>query len=94
MSARGAALLISGGATFPNLTGKPDLGNTGFLSLGAGTALGTAHANLADGRVCGGRNVRSRAVRLSDAVCTPWAAMSKPPNFPACGYCGSSFRFT
>jgi len=38
--ARGAALLISGGATFPNLTGKPDLGNTGFLSLGAGTALG------------------------------------------------------
>jgi erythritol transport system permease protein len=38
--ARGAALLISGGATFPNLTGKPDLGNTGFLSLGAGTLMG------------------------------------------------------
>jgi len=38
--ARGAALLISNGATFPNLTGKPDLGNTGFLSLGAGTMLG------------------------------------------------------
>ena len=37
---RGAALLISGGATFPNLTGKADLGNTGFLSLGAGTAVG------------------------------------------------------
>ena len=34
--ARGAALLISGGATFPNLTGQPDLGNTGFLSLGSG----------------------------------------------------------
>jgi erythritol transport system permease protein len=38
--ARGAALLISGGATFPSLTGRPDLGNTGFLSLGAGTLLG------------------------------------------------------
>ena len=38
--ARGAALLISNGATFPNLTGKPDLGNTGFLTLGAGTLLG------------------------------------------------------
>ena len=38
--ARGAALLISNGATFPNLVGKPELGNTGFLSLGAGTFLG------------------------------------------------------
>jgi erythritol transport system permease protein len=35
--ARGAALLISNGATFPNLTGRPDLGNTGFLALGSGT---------------------------------------------------------
>jgi erythritol transport system permease protein len=38
--ARGAALLISGGATFPNLAGRSDLGNTGFLSVGSGTALG------------------------------------------------------
>jgi erythritol transport system permease protein len=38
--ARGAALLISNGATFPNLTGKPGLGNTGFLSLGTGSFLG------------------------------------------------------
>lgn len=38
--ARGAALLISGGGTFPNLTGEPALGNTGFLSLGSGTVLG------------------------------------------------------
>jgi erythritol transport system permease protein len=38
--ARGTALLISNGATFPNLTGRPELGNTGFLSLGAGTFLG------------------------------------------------------
>ena len=39
-AARGSALLISNGATFPNLAGKPDLGNTGFLSLGSGSALG------------------------------------------------------
>jgi erythritol transport system permease protein len=38
--ARGTALLISGGATFPNLTGRPDLGNTGFPAVGSGTALG------------------------------------------------------
>ncbi len=38
--ARGAALLISSGATFPNLAGRPDLGNTGFLSLGSGSLAG------------------------------------------------------
>lgn len=38
--ARGAAMLISNGGTFPNLAGKPDLGNTGFLSLGSGSFLG------------------------------------------------------
>jgi erythritol transport system permease protein len=38
--ARGAALLISGGATFPNLAGRAELGNTGFPLLGAGSLLG------------------------------------------------------
>jgi len=38
--ARGAALLMSNGATFPNLAGSPDLGNIGLLSLGSGTLLG------------------------------------------------------
>lgn len=38
--ARGAALLLSNGATFPNLAGKPELGNTGFLSLGASSIAG------------------------------------------------------
>jgi erythritol transport system permease protein len=38
--ARGAALLLSGGATFPNLVGHPSLKNTGFPALGAGTFLG------------------------------------------------------
>jgi erythritol transport system permease protein len=37
--ARGTALLISGGATFPNLGGRVDLGNTGFTRLGS-TGLG------------------------------------------------------
>ncbi len=38
--ARGAALLISDGQTFPNLVGDADLGNTGFPFLGSGTILG------------------------------------------------------
>ncbi len=37
--ARGAALLRSNGATFPNLIGNPELGNMGFPILGAGTFL-------------------------------------------------------
>lgn len=39
-AARGAALLLSNGATFPNLAGRPDLGNTGFAFLGSGAVLG------------------------------------------------------
>jgi erythritol transport system permease protein len=38
--ARGAALLISNGETFPNLVGKPQFHNTGFPVLGAGTVAG------------------------------------------------------
>jgi erythritol transport system permease protein len=38
--ARGAALLMSDGATFPNLAGDPALGNTGFPAIGAGAWLG------------------------------------------------------
>jgi erythritol transport system permease protein len=38
--ARGSALLLSGGATFPNLGGQADLGNTGFPVLGAGQIAG------------------------------------------------------
>jgi erythritol transport system permease protein len=37
--ARGAAMLVSSGATFPNLVGRADLGNTGFPLLGTGTLL-------------------------------------------------------
>lgn len=37
--ARGFAMLRSGGNTFPNLVGRPELGNTGFPLLGAGDFL-------------------------------------------------------
>jgi len=39
-AARGLALLRSDGNTFPNLVGRPELGNTGFPELGAGNLLG------------------------------------------------------
>lgn len=38
--ARGAALLFSDGQTLPNLSGKPELGNTGYAIFGSGTWLG------------------------------------------------------
>jgi len=38
--ARGVALLISGGETYPNLGGSPELGNTGFEFLGTGKIVG------------------------------------------------------
>lgn len=41
---RGFALLRSGGKTFPNLAGKPELHNTGFPLLGAGSFLGIPYS--------------------------------------------------
>jgi len=38
--ARGTAMLMSGGATFPNLAGNAALGNTGFPLVGTATPLG------------------------------------------------------
>lgn len=38
--ARGAAMLMSNGETFPNLIGNPALGNEGFSRIGAGLLLG------------------------------------------------------
>jgi len=37
---RGAAMLLSGGETFPGLQGKPQIGNTGFDIIGAGDLFG------------------------------------------------------
>ena len=42
--ARGIALLISGGSTYPNLEGESQLGNTGFGILGNGRPLGVPTA--------------------------------------------------
>ena len=59
--ARGAALLRSSGATFPNLVGKPELGNTGYPELGSGIVLGPPHPDLADDYLrCG---IRLRCVQ-------------------------------
>jgi erythritol transport system permease protein len=38
--ARGFAGLLNNGYTFPNLVGRPELGNTGFGNLGSGGLLG------------------------------------------------------
>ena len=38
--ARGAALLIADGKTYPRLQGSPELGNTGFNLIGLGNILG------------------------------------------------------
>jgi len=38
--ARGAALLISNGTTYPRLAGDPELGNTGFGLIGGGRIFG------------------------------------------------------
>lgn len=42
--ARGLALLSNNGATYPNLVGNPELGNTGFPLLGGGDLLGIPYA--------------------------------------------------
>jgi len=42
--ARGAALLISNGSTYPKLAGDPELGNTGFNLIGGGRILGVPTA--------------------------------------------------
>ncbi|SMB88975.1 erythritol ABC transporter membrane protein [Pasteurella testudinis DSM 23072] len=41
---RGAAMLTSNGETFPGLSGNPQLGNTGFEIIGAGTLLGIPYS--------------------------------------------------
>jgi erythritol transport system permease protein len=42
--ARGLAGLRNDGRTFPNLVGRPELGNTGFEQLGAGTFIGLSYS--------------------------------------------------
>jgi erythritol transport system permease protein len=42
--ARGAAGLLNNGNTFPNLVGRPELGNTGYEQLGTGDVFGISWA--------------------------------------------------
>jgi erythritol transport system permease protein len=42
--ARGTAGLLNNGNTFPNLIGRPELGNTGYSELGTGELLGISWA--------------------------------------------------
>ncbi len=42
--ARGFAMLRNNGATFPNLVGKSELGNTGFPKLGEGELIGLPYS--------------------------------------------------
>jgi len=42
--ARGTAGLLNDGNTFPNLIGRPELGNTGYAELGTGDVLGVSWA--------------------------------------------------
>lgn len=44
--ARGAAMLWSNGATFPNLVGKPELGNEGFPLIGGARLFGIPYPIL------------------------------------------------
>ncbi|TCP92142.1 erythritol ABC transporter membrane protein [Cricetibacter osteomyelitidis] len=41
---RGAAMLTSNGETFPGLSGNPQLGNTGFELIGAGSLFGIPYS--------------------------------------------------
>ncbi len=77
--ARGAAMLLSNGATFPNLVGRPDLGNEGFPLLGSATVLGlpvTVLLLAALALLAGFRGAR-HAVRPPGLA--PWAATSARP---------------
>ena len=59
--ARGAALLSSGGRTFPNLNGNPDYGSASFPAIGAGNFLGIPDHDLdADRGGCGAAYLAAR----------------------------------
>ncbi len=80
--ARGTALLMSGGSTFPNLVGKPEFGNQGFPVLGAGTLLGIPCRSGCCWSLPSSPPM-SRPRRPSAGRSTPSAAMSAPPRSPA-----------
>jgi len=79
--ARGLALLSNNGATFPNLIGKPELGNTGFPELGRGTLLGLPYS-IGHVRPGAARVLITRKTPFG-LWCTPSAETSAPRSFPA-----------
>ena len=72
--ARGAALLMSDGATFPNLAGDAGLGNTGFPWIGTASLAGVPVSGLDHGRARGVGDVPRRRGRRSAGTSMPSAA--------------------
>jgi erythritol transport system permease protein len=99
--ARGTAQLSNNGATFPNLVGKADLGNTGFPILGSGNIAGVpiviwimfvfaAVASFVAGKTPFGRQVyavggNERAAELSGI----YVNRIKMSVYMICGLCAS-----
>ena len=74
--ARGMALLLNNGYTFPNLVGRPELGNTGFPGTGRRRFLQCQLLHLDHDRLCAGRRVCGAAHTLWPAASMPSAATS------------------
>ena len=87
--ARGTALLISGGSTYPNLGGQPALGNTGFSYLGNGRPLGLPFSIWVMIALALATTLLLDARRRSGAGSTPPAATSGPRSSPVCRSGGS-----
>jgi erythritol transport system permease protein len=99
--ARGTAQLSNNGATFPNLIGKPELGNTGFPFLGDGSIVGipiviwimvlfAAVAGFVAGKTAFGRQVyavggNERAAELSGI----YVNRIKMAVYMICGMCAA-----
>jgi erythritol transport system permease protein len=99
--ARGTAQLSNNGATFPNLVGKPELGNTGFPFLGDGSIVGipiviwimvlfAAVAGFVAGKTAFGRQVyavggNERAAELSGI----YVNRIKMAVYMICGMCAA-----
>ena len=80
--ARGAAQLSNDGATFPNLVGRPELGEYRIPHSWSGQDTGYSDRDLDHGDLCIGRRVHCRARPRSGAKSTPWEETSARPSSP------------
>ena len=78
--ARGFAMLLNNGYTFPNLVGRPELGNTGFPQLGAGEFLGINYSIWIMVGLHGGCAVCFASARRLAGMSLRSAATSAPRN--------------